>query len=119
MHLLFVVAGLLDCCTHCYMTTGASAVALSRLGACTCRYDKILSSLLGLLSLRAELPTALLEHVVTKSMAGSPGAPPAQSRRFVAEPGGGAETIDLLMCAASAGSVSTVQMLLGSGEPTA
>ena len=102
------------------MTAGVPKLALTCLmAACACRYDKILSRLLQLLSLRHELPAALLEHVVTESTAGSPGAPPAQSRRFVAEPGRGAETIDLLICAASAGSVRTVQILIDRGAPGA
>ena len=102
------------------MTAGGPKLALTRLtAACACRYDKILSRLLQLLSLRHELPAALLEHVVTESMVGSPGGLPAESRRFVAKPGRGAETIDLLICAASAGSVRTVQLLIDRGAPSA
>ena len=40
---------------------------------------------------------------------------PARSPSFVAEPGRGAETIDLLMCAASVGCASTVQALIDCG----
>ena len=85
--------------------------------ACACRYDSIVSSILELLSFRHGVPAAMFEHVVTERPGSGPGTPPAQSRRFVAGPGRGAETIDLLMCAASVGSVSTTQILVDCGAP--
>ncbi|CAL5221738.1 g3987 [Coccomyxa viridis] len=79
------------------------------------RYDSIVSSILELLSFRGNNLAALFEHVVTERPGSGLGTLPAQSRRFVAEPGRGAETIDLLMCAASVGSVSTTQILVDCG----
>ena len=86
------------------------------LRACTCRYDAILSSILKSLNLSHNLPEALLEHVVTER-SGSPGTLAAQSHRFLRKPGRGVETIDLLTCAASAGSVCTTQILIDCGAP--
>ena len=77
-----------------------------------CRYEEILSSVLEHLSCSNELPAALLEHVIIGRVVGSTG-------RFRAASGKGAETIDLLMCAASVASVSTVQALIDCGAPGA
>ncbi len=81
---------------------------------CACRYDSILLSILELKPFREEIPAALLEHVVTEGT-GSPGAPGQQARLFKREPGSCVETIDLLMCAASTGSVRITQALLDCG----
>ena len=82
-----------------------------------CRHHSVLPNLLQHMSLnRLPLPAALLEHVVME-VAGQPGMPPAQTRKFVAEPHRGGETIDLLMCAASMGSASTTQLLIDRGAP--
>ena len=87
---------------------------------CTCRHDSVLAKLLQHLSLnRLPLPAALLEHVVLDMTAGQPGTPPARSPLFVADLGRGAETIDLLMCAASIGSASTTQALIDRGALSA
>ena len=82
-----------------------------------CRYEGILSTVLKHLSWSNELPAALLEHVITVRTMGNTGTLPAQTSRFRAAPGSGAETLDLLMCAASVGSVSTVQALIDCGAP--
>ncbi len=85
---------------------------------CACRYEKILFSVLELAKIQGEVPAALLEHVIMRVM-GSPGAQPAQTRRLSSEPGTGAETIDLLIWAASIGSASTTQALIDCGAPGA
>lgn len=80
-----------------------------------CRHDSVVSQLLQHLSLNGlPLPAAVLEHVVMEA-AGQPGTLPAQLSSFVAEPGRRAETIDLLMCAASMGSATITQLLIDRG----
>ena len=83
---------------------------------CTCRDDQNVSKLLQLMSFhQVPLPPALLEHVVMGRAGRGRAQQPARSPSFVAEPGRGAETVDLLMCAASVGSASTVQALIDCG----
>ena len=85
----------------------------------TSRYDRILSDLLGRLSTHHELPAALLEYVAMEGAVDSPDALPAQPCHFVAQPGIGTETLDLLMCAAGTGCAKTTQLLLECGAPRA
>lgn len=77
----------------------------------------MLHQLLERMDLRGRLPSALLEHVVLeRTGGGSSGSLSDQSRLFVKEPGPGVESIDLLMCAASAGSSGLTKLLIDCGE---
>lgn len=57
---------------------------------------------------------SLFEHVIIESVGEI--SPRDQSRVFVKQSGPGVESIDLLMCAASVGNSSVVEMLIGHGK---
>lgn len=83
--------------------------------AACCRYDGILEEILQDMDISQALPAAMLEHIVIQSAASSADALPDQSRLFVSQPRPGAESIDLLMCAASAGNHSVTSALIRAG----
>ena len=58
----------------------------------------------------------MLEHIVV-DRAPSTAQHAEQMQTFVSRPHAGTESIDLLMCAASAGNVSVVDALIQAGEP--
>lgn len=84
------------------------------------RYDGILGEVLQGINLQDELsgklPAAMLEHIVV-DRAVTAASRAKQMQTLVSKPHAGTETIDLLMCAASAGNASVVDALLQAGEP--
>lgn len=64
--------------------------------------------------LEGSVHLALFEHVVIESVGEI--SPRDQSRVFVKQEGPGVESIDLLMCAASVGNSSVVEMLTVPGK---
>ena len=80
------------------------------------RYDGVLwGLLLPGVKLTGKLPAAMVEHVSVRTAADAAECN-ERVQAFVSKPHAGTETVDLLMCAASAGNASAVDALLQAGE---
>ena len=80
------------------------------------RYDGVLwGLLLPGVKLTRKLPAAMVEHVSVRTAADAAGCN-ERGQAFLSKPHAGTETVDLLMCAASAGNASAVDALLQAGD---
>ena len=81
------------------------------------RYGSVIKQLLHEGQLTGKLPAAMVEHGSVGKDGGDTAGRAERVQTFVSKPNAGTETLDLLMCAASAGNASAVDALLQAGEP--